>query len=69
MASTLHKTDQPVYVGEGLKPRTYEDCLAERKNPNPNPSGEINIPEGQEKMKEHIRRSQTLALKSLRREA
>ena len=63
----------PVFVGEGLQERSFEDCLAEGLNPNPNPPGRICLPidsaERLASMRGHIVRSQAFALRALSTEA
>lgn len=58
---------KPIFVGQGLTEKTYEDCLALRINPNPNPTGEIHLPESREEMERDIIESQEFALRALKK--
>ncbi len=61
---------EPIYVGQGLKERTFEDCVAEGLNPNPNPPGRIMLPQGEardEAMRSHIKESMKRLFEALKK--
>jgi hypothetical protein len=62
----MNSTSKPYRVGDGLKRRTYEECLQYGLNPNPNHPGSINLPTDPAVMREHVRGEKAKSLRLLR---